>query len=65
MTIRLEVEKVELAASQAMMRLECYIRTSGLDKTFIELIKARASQIRCCAFCFDMHTKDTRHQTRG
>ena len=61
MTIRLEFDKVEPAASQAMMRLEHYIRTSGLDNTLVELIKTRASQINRCAFCLDMHTKDARH----
>ncbi|MFB9325088.1 carboxymuconolactone decarboxylase family protein [Paenibacillus aurantiacus] len=34
--------------------------TSSLDKTLIELIKTRASQINGCAFCLDMHTKDAR-----
>ena len=61
MTVRLEIDKVESAAYQAMMRLEHYVRTSGLDKTLVELIKARASQINRCAFCIDMHTKDARY----
>lgn len=33
---------------------------SSLDKTLIELIKLRASQINGCAFCLDMHAKDAR-----
>ncbi|MFJ6687138.1 carboxymuconolactone decarboxylase family protein [Streptomyces werraensis] len=31
---------------------------SGLDRTLLELVKIRASQINHCAFCLDMHTKD-------
>lgn len=61
MKIRLELDKVEPAAYQAMMKVENYVRTSGLNKTLLELIKTRASQINGCAFCIDMHTKDARH----
>ena len=61
MKTRLEIGKVEPAAYQAMMKVENYVRTSGLDKTLLELIKTRASQINGCAFCIDMHTKDARH----
>nr|WP_246183681.1 carboxymuconolactone decarboxylase family protein [Paenibacillus methanolicus] len=33
---------------------------TSLDKTLIELIKIRASQLNGCAFCLDMHAKDAR-----
>jgi AhpD family alkylhydroperoxidase len=42
------------------MGVENYVRKSGLDKSLVELIKIRASQINRCAFCIDMHTKDAR-----
>jgi len=61
MKTRLEFGKVEPAALESMMSLERYVRESGLNKTLIELIKIRASQINRCAFCIDMHTKDARH----
>ena len=61
MTTRLEFHKVDATAYQAMMGVENYVRKSELDKTLIELIKTRASQINGCAFCLDMHTKDARH----
>jgi len=32
----------------------------GLDKTILELIKIRASQINGCAFCLQMHLDDAR-----
>lgn len=57
---RMEIGKVETAAYEAMLGLEKYIRSSGLDKKTNELIKIRASQINGCAFCIDMHTKDAR-----
>lgn len=61
MKTRLDFHQVEPAAYQAMMKVENYVRNSGLDKTLLELIKIRASQINGCTFCIDMHTKDARH----
>ncbi|MBE7382627.1 MAG: carboxymuconolactone decarboxylase family protein [Leptolyngbya sp. SIO1E4] len=61
MTVRLDLDKINPTAYQAMMGLERYVRKSGLDKSLIELIKVRASQINGCAFCIDMHTKDARN----
>ncbi|MEO0458160.1 MAG: carboxymuconolactone decarboxylase family protein [Cyanobacteria bacterium P01_A01_bin.114] len=61
MTARVEFGKVEPAAYQAIMSVEKYVRKSGLNKTLLELVKTRASQINGCAFCIDMHTKDARH----
>ncbi|GBQ87950.1 hypothetical protein AA23498_0259 [Acetobacter nitrogenifigens DSM 23921 = NBRC 105050] len=43
---------------QAMLALEKTVATSGLEKSLIELVKTRASQINGCAFCIDMHTRD-------
>ena len=61
MKTRLKLHQVEPDAFEAMMGLEKYVRASGLDKTLVELVKIRASQINRCAFCIDMHTKDARH----
>ena len=47
-------------AMRAMLNLEQYVRTSGLDRTMLELVKVRASQMNGCAYCLDMHTKDAR-----
>ncbi len=45
MTVRFDLGSVERKAMQAMMGLENYVRSSGLDRTLIELIKVRASQM--------------------
>ena len=45
---------------QAMMALEKYIASCGLDQKFVHLLKLRASQINGCAFCIDMHAIDAR-----
>ncbi|MGK7908758.1 MAG: carboxymuconolactone decarboxylase family protein [Synechococcus sp.] len=60
MTARFDLGTVDPEAMQTMMELENYVRSSGLDKTIIELVKVRASQLNRCAFCIDMHTKDAR-----
>ena len=43
-----------------MLGLEKHVRTCGLEKSLIELVKTRASQVNGCAYCIDMHTKDAR-----
>jgi AhpD family alkylhydroperoxidase len=45
---------------QAMLALEKYIASCGLDHKFVHLLKLRASQINGCAFCIDMHSIDAR-----
>ncbi len=45
---------------KAMLDMEKFVKSSGLDLTIFELIKTRASQINGCAYCLDMHTKDAR-----
>lgn len=60
MTQRIDYKKVSPKAFQAMLGVESYVRSSGLDHTLLELIKTRVSQINGCAFCLDMHTKDAR-----
>jgi AhpD family alkylhydroperoxidase len=47
-------------AYRALSGVEAYIRGCGLEKSLIELVKMRASQINGCAFCLDMHSKDAR-----
>ena len=47
-------------AYRAVAGVEAYIRGCGLEKSLIELVKIRASQINGCAFCLDMHSKDAR-----
>jgi AhpD family alkylhydroperoxidase len=43
---------------KAMLGLEKAVVSSGLEKSLIELVKTRASQINGCAYCIDMHTRD-------
>ncbi|AUG42114.1 MULTISPECIES: carboxymuconolactone decarboxylase family protein [Pseudomonas] len=47
-------------ALKAMIALETAVSKLPLEKSLIELVKLRASQINGCAFCVDMHTADAR-----
>jgi AhpD family alkylhydroperoxidase len=60
MESRLDYSKYAPGALQAMLAMEKYIATCGLDHKFIHLLKMRASQINGCAYCLDMHSIDAR-----
>ena len=47
-------------ALKAMIALETAVSKLPLEKTLIELVKLRTSQINGCAFCLDMHSADAR-----
>ena len=57
---RVNYVKASPKGIEAMRGLEVYIQQCGLERSLIELVKARASQINGCAYCIDMHTKDAR-----
>ena len=57
---RIEYAKTAPGAMTAMYGLETYVRRCGLERSLLELVKLRASQINGCAYCVDMHTKDAR-----
>lgn len=60
MSGRFDYATVAPEASSAMRGLERYVRASGLERSLLELVKIRASQLNGCAYCLDMHTKDAR-----
>jgi len=47
-------------AYRAMSGLQAYVSESTLEKSLLELVEIRASQINGCAFCLAMHTNDAR-----
>ncbi|MBS9534998.1 carboxymuconolactone decarboxylase family protein [Mycobacterium sp. M1] len=62
MSERLNVYAVDPKATRAVLAMENYVRSSGLDPALYELVKIRASQLNSCAFCLDMHHRDARAQ---
>lgn len=57
---RLNFATADRGSYQAMLAIEEQAVSSGLEKSLIELVKTRASQINGCAYCIHMHTKDAR-----
>ncbi|MGY2171162.1 carboxymuconolactone decarboxylase family protein [Pseudomonas gingeri] len=47
-------------AMKAMLALENAVNKLPLEKSLLELVKMRTSQINGCAFCLDMHSADAR-----
>ncbi len=60
MEARINYARIAPEAYQALLGVEKYLHQSGLEETFLNLIKLRASQINGCAYCIDMHWKDLR-----
>jgi AhpD family alkylhydroperoxidase len=50
-----DFSRIAPAAQTALLALGKAVDDCGLDKTLIELVKARASQINGCAFCLQLH----------
>ena len=57
---RLDYGRAAPGSVQALYKLQKYVDDSGLEHSLLELVKTRVSQINGCAFCIDMHTKDSR-----
>ncbi|MGI8766716.1 MAG: carboxymuconolactone decarboxylase family protein [Gemmatimonadaceae bacterium] len=60
MNERMDYSKVAPGIYVAMMGLERYLATCGLETDLMHLVKLRVSQINGCAYCLDMHWKDLR-----
>lgn len=57
---RLDYKKASPDAYRAQSQLEAFVRNCGLEKSLVELVKIRASQINGCAFCIDLHVTTAR-----
>ena len=60
MTARLNPMEVDPKLMHAMFGLAAPVVQSGLERSLIDLIHFRVSQINGCAYCLDMHSKDLR-----
>ena len=62
---RLNFFKAGPDAMKAMSGLDQQIARSGLEKSLVELVRLRASQMNGCAYCIDVHTADARKAGEG
>jgi AhpD family alkylhydroperoxidase len=58
MTTRINPYGKTFALVQPLIDLGRKVEGYGLEKSLIELVKIRASQINGCCVCLDMHSKD-------
>ncbi len=57
---RLNYREVAPEGIRTLFTLEHYANTCGLERSLLDLIRIRASQIYGCAYCIDMHAKEAR-----
>lgn len=57
---RIDYKTASPEAYKAMLGIETYVGSCGIEHSLLELVKTRVSQINGCAHCLDMHTKDAR-----
>jgi AhpD family alkylhydroperoxidase len=62
---RLNFFKSGPEAMKAVLGLDQQIARSSLEKSLIELVRLRASQMNGCAYCIDVHTADARKAGEG
>ena len=60
MTPRLDLMKNAPKSIHSLLDLTNTIAASRLEKSLLELVKIRASQLNGCAYCLHMHTHDAR-----
>lgn len=60
MNTRIDYAKISPEAIKALLSLDKFVNECTLEKSLLELIKLRASQINGCAYCVDVHCADAR-----
>lgn len=60
MQARIEYGKVAHDGVKSMAAVDRYLRTCGLEKSLLDLVMLRASQVNGCAVCMDAHWKELR-----
>lgn len=58
MSPRFEMKKVAPEGNKAFGPLYQYVASCGLDRSLIDLVYLRVSQINGCAYCVDLHWRD-------
>ena len=56
----MDFRKASPQGAKSLSELHAFVRDCGLERSLLELVKLRASQINGCAHCIDMHSKALR-----
>jgi len=65
MTQRINAFTTSAECIAALVKVEAYVKTSGLEASLLSLVKVRVSQINGCAYCLHMHTLEAREAGIG
>jgi AhpD family alkylhydroperoxidase len=60
MKTRIDFTRVSMQSLKPLFALGAQVEASGLERSLLELVKMRSSQLNGCAYCLDMHSKDAR-----
>ena len=55
---RTNYKSVSPGLYEAMLGFSRYLANSNLERSLLDLVEIRASQLNGCAWCLDMHSKD-------
>ena len=58
MSARLDYNAVDPHGTRALAGLQHYVDHSGLERSLIDLVNVRVSQINGCAYCLRLHTEE-------
>ena len=58
MTQRLDANTVSPQGRKALLGLQALVDASGLERSLLDLINVRASQINGCAYCLHVHSRE-------
>ncbi|RED22612.1 AhpD family alkylhydroperoxidase [Flavobacterium cutihirudinis] len=58
METRINVFEKGQKAISTLFGITSYLKKSELDRSLLELVEFRISQINSCAYCLDMHSKE-------
>ncbi|ABZ77824.1 alkylhydroperoxidase like protein, AhpD family [Shewanella halifaxensis HAW-EB4] len=58
-TAALESAEISSGVMNCMLKTEHYVNNCGIEHTLLELIRYRVSLINGCAYCIDMHFKES------
>ncbi|MFO8147094.1 MAG: carboxymuconolactone decarboxylase family protein [Bacteroidota bacterium] len=58
MVHRINYSKIGLKAIKGLQELDNYVESSGLEKSLIELVRLRTSQINACDYCVSLHSEE-------
>jgi alkylhydroperoxidase family enzyme len=54
---RMDYQKATPGRVRALLDMEYYLATCGLEQGLMDLVKLRASQINGWVYCIDMHSR--------